>query len=63
MRVEAKFKGADGSMAYRTGRKYVLSLSVTSEVTIRDVTPDSKFQGTSCTYVSLRKFLDNWEVL
>lgn len=75
MEVKAKFKGKHGSLGYLNEKDYLLDFKVDSEkgnyfVVIREII-NRRFGGalitlrndSVCTYSSLRKFLDNWEVL
>jgi hypothetical protein len=75
MKVRAKFKGKDGSVGYKTGSDYTLRFHSYSEgdrdgIQIQEIVSES--HGGAITrlrneshvkYSSLRKFLDNWEVI
>ena len=66
MRVEAEFKGKDGSLGYRKHQVYKLNFITTKdgliEVCDENYLPDSTNCGQVCQYHSLKSFLDNWKV-
>lgn len=69
MKVRAKFKGKDGSLGYKNGSDYSLDFNnithpfgSTKEVIHIEKANDLE-RITTVIYSSLRKFLDNWEVL
>lgn len=52
MKIEATFKGDDGSLGYRANNRYVLKV---------DDMEISRIDGTGkCVYDSLKSFLRNW---
>jgi len=67
MRIKARFTGQP-SLGYETGKEYVLSIRIShsyraeGHVLILDTSREAS-KGQKCPYDSLRKFLDNWEVL
>jgi hypothetical protein len=65
MIVVAKFKGADGSKGYKTGKSYELIFQTSHPgLTICDRSRHNGNDsgGSLVPYASMRKFLDNWEV-
>lgn len=66
MIVIAKFKGQNGSKGYQSGKKYeLIFIDSHPGFLIQDkarVTPRDS-GGSMVRYSSMRKFLDNWEVL
>lgn len=57
MKLIAKFVGQDGSLGYKTGKYYHLTLRAEKEkiwITRKDE------WGGSCEYSSFIKFLENW---
>lgn len=72
MIVKAKFKGINGSMRYITGRIYRLGLYTTiiyrdgkylDRIKIYNSKVNQWDKNTVVQYSSLKKFLDNWEVV
>lgn len=62
MIVVAKFKGQNGSKGYVTGKKYELVFGVSHPgCSIQDRARSAK--DGFVVYASMRKFLDNWEVV
>lgn len=66
MVVKAKFKGQNGSKGYATGKTYELVFGVdhpgcTIYDRARSTGKDSG--GSLVRYSTMRKFLDNWEVI
>lgn len=70
MIVTAKFKGKDGSKGYKSGKRYRLNFNVVSvyatansRIEIDDSQVSDWDKNTTVQYSSLKKFLDNWEVV
>lgn len=67
MKVQAEFKGRDGSLGYRKHQVYNLHFIVTKdekiEICDENYRPDSINCGELCQYDSLGSFLENWKVL
>ena len=70
MKIRAKFKGKDGSLGYRTGRNYTLNFglsvpynSTKSCIEISVFNNNEWDRNTTCRYSSLKKFLENWDVI
>jgi len=51
--IHAEFRGQDGSLGYKLGKKYLL---LVNDMTIKRSDDDSGY----CVYESLQAFLDNW---
>jgi hypothetical protein len=61
IKIKAIFRGADGSLGYRTGRIYELYFYThVGKIIIRHQTFEIRGR---CPYNSLKLFLDNWEVM
>ena len=60
MKLEAKFKGNDGSMGYAKDKTYLLQFTAITDITIHCVLP---LGGKCCVYKSLKLFLNNWEII
>lgn len=66
MIVVAKFKGANGSKGYETGKSYELifqTLHPGCAIKDRQRSDQKEIDKSMVPYTSMRKFLDNWEVL
>jgi hypothetical protein len=70
MKVKARFKGTNGSLGYKTGKMYKLDFGVVSvfgtaksRIEISDSHVSSWDKNTICQYASLKKFLENWDVI
>lgn len=70
MIVIAKFKGKDGSMGYKNERRYRLDFDVVSiygtanqKISINDSQISGWDKNTNVQYSSLKKFLENWDVI
>lgn len=65
--VIARFKGANGSCGYKTGDVYKIGFQTFSNIFTNDkgisIKPLYGYVGERCDYSSLKKFLENWEVL
>lgn len=55
----AKFKGADNSMGFKTGKIYNLKSRLSDDLIIVE-TKDNKLR---CLYSSIETFLQNWKLL
>lgn len=64
--VFAKFKGQNGSKGYETGKKYELVFNTDHPgflVSDRNRGTPRDHGGSLVRYSTMRKFLDNWEVI